>query len=147
MGPQAVSPAPRIGDGYTLAMPDAELVTMFRESGGGDKPVQGGAKVCWDQDADAALKTAHRLWANEALPGQSGQILPRSKDFAALMPLVPPDKVAENVACGPDPDKHAAQLREYIDADIDEVCVQQIGPDMQGFFKAWEHDVLPAPRG
>ncbi len=146
-GPQAVSLAARIGDGYTLAMPDAELVKMFRESGGGDKPVQGGAKVCWDQDADAALKTAHRLWANEALPGQSGQILPRPKDFGALMPLVPPDKVAENVACGPDPDKHAAQLREYIDADIDEVYVQQIGPDMQGFFKAWEQDVLPALRG
>jgi len=31
------------------------------------------------------------------------------------------------------PDKHAAQLRKYIDADIDEVYVQQIGPDMDGF--------------
>ncbi len=81
-------------------------------SGEGDKPVQAGTKVCWDEDPDAALKTAHRLWANEGLPGQTSQILPRPKDFAALMSLVAPEKVAESVACGPDPDKHAAQVRK-----------------------------------
>lgn len=145
-GPQAVRLAARIGDGYSISMPDGELVKQFREAGGGDKPVQGGTKVCWDADADAALKTAHRLWGNEGLPGQTSQILPRPKDFAALMPLVPPDTVAQSVACGPDPDRHIAQLRRYIDADIDEVYVQQIGPDMDGFFAAWEQAVLPAVR-
>ncbi len=146
-GPQGAELAGRIGDGYVLAMPDAELVKTFRDSGGGDKPVQAGTKVCWDIDPDAALKTAHRLWGNEALPGQTSQILPRPKDFAALMSLVPPEKVAESVTCGPDPDKHAAQLRKYIDADIDEVYVQQIGPDMDGFFAAWEQGVLPQLHG
>jgi G6PDH family F420-dependent oxidoreductase len=146
-GPQGAELAGRIGDGFALAMPEAELVKVFRESGGGDKPVQAGTKVSWDADPGAALKVAHRLWANEGLPGQTSQILPRPKDFAALMSLVPPDKVAESVACGPDPDKHAAQVRKYIDADIDEVYVQQIGPDMDGFFAAWERDVLPQVRG
>jgi hypothetical protein len=86
---------------------------------------------------DAALKVAHRLWANEGLPGQTARILPRPKDFAALTSLVPPEAVAESVACGPDPDKHAAQVRTYVDADIDEVYVQQVGPDTGGFFAAW----------
>lgn len=146
-GPQGAELAGRIGDGYVLAMPEADLVKAFRESGGGDKPVQAGTKVSWDADADAALKVAHRLWGNEGLPGQTSQILPRPKDFASLMSLVPPEKVAESVACGPDPDKHIAQVRQYLDADIDEVYVQQIGPDMDGFFAAWERDVLPAVRG
>jgi G6PDH family F420-dependent oxidoreductase len=146
-GPQGAELAGRIGDGYALAMPDADLVKAFRESGGGDKPVQAGTKVSWDKDPDAALKVAHRLWANEALPGQTAQILPRPKDFAALMSLVPADKVAENVACGPDPEKHAAQVRKHLDAGIDEVYVQQIGPDMDGFFATWEREVLPALRG
>ncbi|OBF53616.1 LLM class F420-dependent oxidoreductase [Mycobacterium sp. 852002-50816_SCH5313054-b] len=146
-GPQGAELAGRIGDGYVLAMPDGELVKTFRDSGGGDKPVQAGTKVSWDEDPEAALKVAHRLWANEGLPGQTAQILPRPKDFAALMSLVPPEKVAESVACGPDPDKHVAQVRKYIDAGIDEVYVQQIGPDMDGFFAAWERDVLPAVRG
>ncbi|ASW91533.1 LLM class F420-dependent oxidoreductase [Mycobacterium marseillense] len=146
-GPQGAELAGRIGDGYVLAMPEAELVTTFREAGGGDKPVQAGTKVCWDQDADAALKTAHRLWGNEGLPGQTSQILPRPKDFAALMSLVPPETVGESVACGPDSEKHIAQVRQYIDAGIDEIYVQQIGPDMDGFFAAWEQGVLPELRG
>ncbi|GFG97148.1 LLM class F420-dependent oxidoreductase [Mycobacterium timonense] len=146
-GPQGAELAGRIGDGYVLAMPEAELVKQFRAAGGGDKPVQAGTKVCWDQDAGAALKTAHRLWGNEGLGGQTSQILPRPKDFAALMPLVPPESVAESIACGPDVAKHIAQVRQYIDADIDEVYVQQIGPDMDGFFAAWEQGVLPELRG
>ncbi len=87
-----------------------------------------GTKVCWDEDPEVALETAHRLWGNEGLPGLTSQILPRPKDCAALMPLVPPEKVAESVACGPDADKHAAQVRNYIDADIDEVTCSRSAP-------------------
>lgn len=145
-GPQGAQLAGHIGDGYCLAMPEIELVQAFRDAGGGNKPVQAGTKVCWDRDPDTALKAAHRLWANEALPGQTAQILPRPKDFAELMTLVPPDTVAESVTCGPAPDKHAGQVREYLDAGIDEVYVQQIGPDMDGFFSAWEREVLPQLR-
>ncbi|MCW2685207.1 MAG: luciferase [Mycobacterium sp.] len=54
-GPQAARLAGRIGAGYSLAMPDAELVQTFRSAGGGDKPVQGGTKVSWDRDADKGL--------------------------------------------------------------------------------------------
>lgn len=145
-GPQGAELAGRIGDGYVLVTPEADLVRKFRSSGGGDKPVQAGTKVCWDADADAAVDIAHRIWGNQALPGQSAQILPRPKDFEALQALVPKEDIAGSMACGSDPDKHAAQIREYIDADIDEVYVSQIGPDMDGFFKAWQRDVLPQLR-
>lgn len=50
--------------------------------------------------------------------------------------------LSESIACGPNPDKHAAQVRSYLDADIDEVYVQQIGPDVDGFFANWHRDVL-----
>jgi G6PDH family F420-dependent oxidoreductase len=142
-GPQAAELAGRIGDGYCIAMPDAELVKTFREAGGGDKPVQAGTKVSWDKDADAGLDAAHRLWANEGLPGQLAQTLPRPKDFADAVTLVPREAVGESVACGPDAEKHVAQVQKYLDADVDEVYVQQIGPDMEGFFSTWQRDVLP----
>jgi G6PDH family F420-dependent oxidoreductase len=142
-GPQGAELAGRIGDGYCLAMPDADLVKTFRDSGGGAKPVQAGTKVSWDSDAEKALDVAYRLWANEGLPGQLAQTLPRPKDFAEAMTLVPREAVAESVACGPEPDKHVAQVRKYLDAGVDEVYVQQIGPDMDGFFATWERDVLP----
>jgi hypothetical protein len=37
-------------------------------------------------------------------------------------------------------------VRSYLDADIDEVYVQQIGPDVDGFFASWHRDVLPQLR-
>lgn len=142
-GPQAAELAGRIGDGFATATPDADLIKAFRDAGGGDKPVQAGTKVSWDRDADKGLDIAHHLWANESLPGQLSQILPRPKDFEAASQLVPKDAVAESVTSGPDPEQHAAQLRQYLDAGVDEVYVQQIGPDLEGFFESWQRDVLP----
>lgn len=145
-GPQAAEFAGRLGDGFCTTMPDADLIKTFRDSGGGDKPVQAGTKVSWDQDADKALEIAHRLWPNEVLPGQLAQTLPRPKDFADVAELVPRDMVGDSMACGPDADKHVAQIREFIEAGVDEIYVQQVAPDSEGFFAAWERDVLPQLR-
>jgi hypothetical protein len=56
---------------------------------------------------------------------------------------VPSESVADSITCGADGDKHVVQIRAYLDAGADEVYVQQIGPDMDGFFTAWEKVVLP----
>src|SRR5436190_2101330 len=40
-GGKSVQLAARIGDGYMSVMPSADMVRMYRESGGGDRPVQG----------------------------------------------------------------------------------------------------------
>ena len=145
-GPQAAELAARIGDGMCTTMPDADLIKTFREAGGGSKVVQAGTKVNWGRDPEAALDEAHRLWGNEGLPGQLAQILPRPQDFEDAMSLVPKEMIAEAMTCGPDADEHVAQMQQYVDAGVDEVYVQQIGPDFDGFFTAWEKDVLPALR-
>jgi G6PDH family F420-dependent oxidoreductase len=145
-GPQAAALAGRIGDGFMTVTPDTESIKAFREAGGAGKPVQAGMKVSWDTDADAALEAAHRLWANDALPGQLAQILPRPQDFEAGMSLVPPDAVAETIVCGDDPKAHLDRAREYFDAGVDELYVHQIGPDIDGFFQAWSKQILPELR-
>ncbi|MGV9679349.1 TIGR03557 family F420-dependent LLM class oxidoreductase [Nocardia sp. NPDC003482] len=142
-GPEATRLAGRIGDGYCTAMPSADLVKLFRDSGGGDKTVQAGTKVCWDRDEERALDTAHRLWANELLPGQLGQTLPRPRDFEDAMSLVPKEQTRDQYAVGSDPRRHIQQIRQFVDAGVDEVYVQQIGPDMDGFFDSYAKDVLP----
>jgi G6PDH family F420-dependent oxidoreductase len=143
-GPQAVELAGRIGDGLCSTIPDADLLQVFRDSGGDGKPAQAGTKVCWDRDEQKALETAHRIWGNEAVPGQLAQILPRPRDFMAAQSLVPPEAIADAMTCGDDVEEHIAQVREYVDAGYNEVYVQQIGPDLEGFFDAWSKDVLPA---
>ena len=44
---------------------------------------------------------------------------------------------------GPDLDAHAATLQEYADAGVDELFVQQIGPDQDAFFTTWAEAILP----
>jgi G6PDH family F420-dependent oxidoreductase len=145
-GPEATRLAGEIGDGFCTAMPAANLVETFRSSGGGDKPAQAGMKVCWADSEDAGLDTAMRLWPNELLPGQLAQLLPTPRDFEQASTLVPRDAAAQQFACGPDPERHIAAARQYLDAGIDELYVQQIGPDQDAFFSAWADKVLPELR-
>ena len=52
------------------------------------------------------------------------------------------DQVAERVICGPDPGRHLAGVREFVEAGYDHVYIHQIGPDQEGFFRFYERDVL-----
>jgi hypothetical protein len=56
---------------------------------------------------------------------------------------VTPEQVAENVPCGPDPERAATAVQEYVDAGFDEVYVSQIGPDQDGGIRFLIDDVLP----
>ncbi|MFC5146697.1 TIGR03557 family F420-dependent LLM class oxidoreductase [Streptomyces aureoversilis] len=142
-GPTATELAGRIGDGFITMAPDAEAVDRFRRSGGGAKPVSGGLKVCWGTDREEAVRTAHRLWANEQLPGELSQILPTPRHFEQANELVPVERVADAVTCGDDVDAHLAAITAYADAGFDTVFVNQIGPDQRGFFDFYRSKVLP----
>jgi G6PDH family F420-dependent oxidoreductase len=141
-GPKSVRLAARVGDGYVTTMPDAELIELYR-SEGGSGPVQAGTKVCFGPDEAAARGTAHRLWPNEALPGELAQVLPTPRHFEQASELVTEELVAEQVPCGPDLDRHVQALQAYADAGVDELFVQQIGPEQDAFFDTWAREVLP----
>src|SRR5918911_4992163 len=145
-GPKASGLAGRVGDGYCGVSLDAELVSLFRSSGGGDKPAQGGMKVCWAEDETEARKTAHHLWANDLLPGELGQELPFPAHYEQAATLVTEAMVGEAFPCGLDPERHLEAIREYIDAGYDEVYVLQVGPEQEGFFWFYEKEILPKLR-
>jgi G6PDH family F420-dependent oxidoreductase len=146
-GPKAAELAGRIGDGFVTMQPDSELVETFRRSGGGDKPVIGGLKVCWDTDRQRAVKTVHRLWPNEQLPGELAQILPTPEHFEQASTLVTEEMVAEAAVCGNDPDQHIEAVSAYAKAGFDEVYVNQIGPDQAQFFDFYRTEILPRLTG
>jgi hypothetical protein len=98
------------------------------------------------EDEAAARKTAHRLWANEQLPGELAQELPTPQHFEQATSLVTEEMVAEAVVCGPDPERHIENIRQAADAGYDEVYVQQIGSEQEGFFRFYEKEVLPGLR-
>ena len=56
---------------------------------------------------------------------------------------VTPEKLAEKISCGPDPDLHAERLKQYVDAGFDEIHIGQIGPDQQGFYDFYANELVP----
>jgi len=150
-GPKSTRLAARIADGYISTMPDEDLLSVWRESGGAGKPTQAGYKVCWGTDDDAAVATAHRLWANSGLPGELSQVLPSPKQFEQASALVTEDMTRDSIAYGADLDRHVAAFRPYADAGYDEVYIAQMGgrereTDVHGFFDFYRDQVLPRLR-
>ena len=150
-GPNAAELAGRIGDGFISTSPDKDGLARFRESGGAGKPTQAGYKVCWGADPDAAIDTAHRLWANSGVPGELSQVLPSPKHFEQVSALVTRDMTREAIAYGPDVDRHIAAFTPFAEAGFDEIYLSQIGgrdanSDVAGFFRCYRDEVLPALR-
>lgn len=145
-GPKAVELAARIGDGYCTVGPDVESVEQFRSRSINGTFVQGGVKVCWDEDERRARETVYRLWPNEALPGELAQILPTPAHFEQARELVTEEMVADEVPCGPDVERHVETIKAYEDAGFDELYINQIGPEQDAFFDAYREHVLPRAR-
>jgi len=141
-GTKAAELAGRIGDGLISTAPDPEVVDVFRRNGG-DGPRYGMIHVCWGPDEAEATELAHRQWVNGAIGGELGQELPLPAHFEQAAKTVRPEDVAELVVCGPDPERHRAEIRKYADAGFDHVYVHQVGPDQEGFFRFYADEVLP----
>jgi G6PDH family F420-dependent oxidoreductase len=143
-GKQSAELAARIADGYICMGPQADLVRLYRDFGGGRRPVQGGLKVCWGPDEDQARKTMHRLWPNDEVPGEAAQLLPLPRHFAQVSSIVTEDMISAPV--GPGADTYLTALRGYADAGFDEVYVAQVGGNHEGFFEFFAGQVLPRAR-
>jgi G6PDH family F420-dependent oxidoreductase len=142
LGPDSIELAARIGDGWASTTADADMVRAYRDAGGTGVKM-GGVKVCWGSDEAKAQRLAFELWPTSGLQGQLSQELPMPAHFEEAVELVTEEQIAGMIACGPDPERHAAAIRAYLDAGFDEVYVSQIGPDQEGFFDFFKREVEP----
>jgi G6PDH family F420-dependent oxidoreductase len=145
-GRKSIELAARVGDGFCTTAPDADAVKRFRSLSRNGRLVQGGMKVCWAASEADAVRTVHRLWPIEALPGELAQVLPTPEHFEQASELVSEAMVAEQFPCGPDVERHVEAIRAYAEAGFDELYVNQIGPDQDAFFSAYRDEVLPRVR-
>jgi len=141
-GPKAIALAAQACEGYIGAWPAKGLIARYRELGGRG-PAVGEIKVCWHEDADEAVRIAHRTWRHEFVPGQGSQDLPTTTHFAQAASIVTEAMMAERIACGPDPERHLAAIQAYADAGYDEVHLLQMGPDQGGMLRFYEREILP----
>jgi G6PDH family F420-dependent oxidoreductase len=141
-GPAAATLAAEHGDGFVSTAPDTESLRAYAESGGSGTTVAT-VKLCWGPDEDEAKRTAHHLWASSGIPGEASQELSMPQHFEEAAELVTVDQLAEKIPCGPDPERHARTIREYVDAGFDEIHLGQIGGNHDGFFKFLVDELLP----
>jgi G6PDH family F420-dependent oxidoreductase len=144
-GPKAIELAARIGDGFVTVAPNADQVKQYRDAGGRG-PADAGTKFCWAPTEEQGVKTAHRLWSNEGLPGELAQVLPSPKHFEQATQLVTEEMTASSTPCGPDVGPYLDTLQQFADAGVDSLHVQQIGPDQDEFFRFWTEQLRPAWR-
>jgi coenzyme F420-dependent glucose-6-phosphate dehydrogenase len=145
-GPHAAEEAGHIGDGLITTAPEAELLKRFEAEGGAGKPRYGQLTVCWAQDEATARRIAYEHWPTAATKGELNQELPTPAHFEQAAKMVREEDVAQAIICGPDPERHIAGVKEFVDAGYDHVYIHQIGPDQDGFFRFYERDVLPKLR-
>jgi coenzyme F420-dependent glucose-6-phosphate dehydrogenase len=143
--PLAADVAGRSGDGLVSTAPDAELVEGYRGAGG-DGPCYAQITVCWAASEDEAKQTAHRVWPNSALKGDLGQELPLPLHFEQAVENVSPEDVAETIVCGPDVERYAEHVQQYVDGGFDHIYFHQVGRDQKGFFRFWQEQLGPRLR-
>jgi G6PDH family F420-dependent oxidoreductase len=141
-GPSSSALAVRVAEGFYAPRPDKMALDRYREHGG-KGPAVGMVKVCYDQDEERAVATAHAMWRHELIPGRAAQELPSTTHFHEMASIVTPAMVAERYACGPSLDQHLAAIQRYVDAGFDEVHVVQIGPRQQEMIDFYAQHVLP----
>ena len=142
-GPESAEMAGRVGDGFIATSPEGDLIEMFGKAGGKGKPRYGSLTVCWARDEKSARRTAHRVWPTVAMESSLSWELPLPQHFEDVAKLVTEDAVAEEIVCGPDPERHVRAIMTYVDAGFDHVGVHQVGPDQAGFFRFYATEVLP----
>lgn len=142
-GPLTAKFAGKLGDGLINTAPDKEITEQFQASGGKGKPRYGKLTVCWAATVDEAKRIAHTYWPNAGLKGELSQELPTPAHYEQATKHITEDIIAEEITCGPDAERHIAQIHAFTQAGYDHVYVHQIGPDQEGFFDFYAREVLP----
>ncbi|HEX7168404.1 MAG TPA: TIGR03885 family FMN-dependent LLM class oxidoreductase [Acidimicrobiales bacterium] len=123
-----------------------KVIDAFREGGGEGKPAYLQVHLSWAEDESDALAIAHDQWASGALDSSLAWNLELPAQFEAAAAFVRPDDVRRAVIVSSDLGRHAAQLRDLLDAGFDGLYLHHVGQEQERFIDAFGAKVLPELR-
>jgi G6PDH family F420-dependent oxidoreductase len=128
--------------GLFATEPKSDLVQAWSRAGG-KGPRYAEVGLCWARDEQTALRIAAERMSFSLLGWKVMAELPTPASFEAAVRYVRPDDVLEQVACGPDPERHIAAIRKYLEAGFDHIVLLGAGPDQEGFLGFWQKELKP----
>lgn len=143
-GEMAATVAGQMGDGLIAQHANEDVSTIFKNTGGENKPCYSEATVCWDESKDEARKNALKYWPIKLNDVQINVDLPTTTHFERLAKKADEKSVAEKIVCSNDPEDHINEIKRYADAGYDHICMHQIGPKQHEFIEFYKDEVLPA---
>jgi len=117
-------------------------VKEWKEAGG-KGPRYAEVGLCYARDEAEAVRIAKERMSFSLLGWKVMPELPTTESFEAAVSGVHAEDVAKQVACGPDPDKHVAAVRKYVDAGFDHIVLLGAGPDQEGFLNFYQKELKP----
>lgn len=142
-GRRSAQLAARIADGIIAVEPQAATIQAFESAGGQGKPRFGELNVCVADSEAEARRIAHRWWPNGAMPPPLLTELEDPQQFAKAATLVSEERIAAQVLCSADPDRHVAAIGRWAAAGFTRLYVHQVGPDQEALFDLYRREVLP----
>ena len=110
---------------------------------GGKGPRYAEVGLCYARDEAQAVRIAHERMSFSLLGWKVMAELPTPDGFEAAVRCVRDEDIAEHVACGPDPERHVAAVRKYVDAGFDHIVLLSAGADQEGFLGFWNKELKP----
>jgi G6PDH family F420-dependent oxidoreductase len=141
-GPRAARLAGEKSLGLFATEPKAELVKDWKEAGG-KGPRYAEVGLCWASNEADAVRIAKERMSFSLLGWKVMPELPTTESFEAAVSCVRDEDVAKQVACGPDPERHVASVRKYVEAGFDHIVLLGAGPDQEGFLNFWQKELKP----
>jgi G6PDH family F420-dependent oxidoreductase len=108
---------------------------------GGEGPRYAEVGLCWARDEAEAVRIARERLSFSVLGWKVMAELPTDESFEAAVSCVRDEDVAAQVACGPDPERHVAAVRKYVEAGFDNIVLLGAGADQEGFLGFWQKEL------
>jgi G6PDH family F420-dependent oxidoreductase len=102
--------------------------------------------ISWDDDRDAAVRRAHRLFRWSLGGWKVNAELPGTAAFASASATVRDEDVADQIPCGNDIDAVVKAAAAFFDAGFTDLALVQIGADRQDDFFDAAPDLISAVR-
>ncbi len=145
-GPKSARIAAELGDAIFATEPKPELTQAYADAGGS------GAKYCevplaFAPDPAAGAESAHRLFRFGITGWKVQADLPNVVNYEAATAFITPDDMAEQFACGRDPERCLEVTQQFVDAGFDRLALVNAGTDVDGFFGFFATELAERIRG